>query len=73
MLVGRGAVNQKGPEMAFLTALRAFKQAGVKLPVNLVLVAEGEEEIGSTNFSTMLADPEVSAALRKSVGARSAC
>ena len=68
MLVGRGAVNQKGPEMAFLTALHAFKQAGVKLPVNLVLVAEGEEEIGSTNFSKMLADPEVSAALRKSVG-----
>jgi acetylornithine deacetylase/succinyl-diaminopimelate desuccinylase-like protein len=41
VLVGRGAVNQKGPEMAFLTALRAFKAAGVKLPVNLVLVAEG--------------------------------
>ena len=68
MLVGRGAVNQKGPEMAFLTALRAFKQAGVKLPVNLVLVAEGEEEIGSTNFSKMLADPEVRAALKDSVG-----
>jgi acetylornithine deacetylase/succinyl-diaminopimelate desuccinylase-like protein len=67
-LVGRGAVNQKGPEMAFLTALRAFRQAGVELPVNLVLVAEGEEEIGSTNFSKMLADPEVSAALRRSVG-----
>jgi len=47
-LVGRGAVNQKGPEMAFLTALHGFKTAGVKLPVNLVLVAEGEEEIGST-------------------------
>ena len=59
-LVGRGAVNQKGPQMAFLTALHAFKTAGVKLPVNLVLVAEGEEEIGSTNFPTLLADPEIS-------------
>lgn len=68
MLVGRGAVNQKGPEMAFLTALHAFKKAGVKLPVNLVLVAEGEEEIGSTNFATMLADPEVAAAMKRSVG-----
>jgi acetylornithine deacetylase/succinyl-diaminopimelate desuccinylase-like protein len=67
-LVGRGAVNQKGPEMAFLTALRAFRTAGIKLPVNLVLVAEGEEEIGSTNFSRMLADPEVAAALERSVG-----
>ncbi len=67
-LVGRGAVNQKGPEMAFLTALHGFKQAGVKLPVNLVLVAEGEEEIGSTNFPSMLADPEVKAAVQRSVG-----
>jgi acetylornithine deacetylase/succinyl-diaminopimelate desuccinylase-like protein len=68
VLVGRGAVNQKGPEMAFLTALRAFKASGVKLPVNLVLVAEGEEEIGSTNFPKMLADPEVAAAVKRSVG-----
>ena len=58
-IVGRGAVNQKGPETAFLSALRAFKTAGVKLPVNLVLVAEGEEEIGSPHFPQALADPEV--------------
>jgi acetylornithine deacetylase/succinyl-diaminopimelate desuccinylase-like protein len=67
-LVGRGAVNQKGPEMAFLTALKAFRDSGVKLPVNLVLVAEGEEEIGSTNFSRLLADPEVAAAVKRSIG-----
>lgn len=68
VLVGRGAVNQKGPEMAFLTALHGFKKAGIRLPVNLVLVAEGEEEIGSTNFPKMLADPEVAAAVKRSVG-----
>ena len=67
-LIGRGAVNQKGPEMAFLTALHAFRKSGVKLPVNLVLVAEGEEEIGSTHFANLLADPEVAAAMRRSVG-----
>jgi len=67
-LVGRGAVNQKGPETAFLTALRAFKTAGVKLPVNLVFVAEGEEEIGSTHFSQIVTQPEVRAALEKAVG-----
>ena len=49
--------------MAFLTALKAFKDSGTRLPVNLVLVAEGEEEIGSTNFMKMVADPEVKAAL----------
>jgi acetylornithine deacetylase/succinyl-diaminopimelate desuccinylase-like protein len=67
-LIGRGAVNQKGPEMAFLAALKAFKDSGTKLPVNLVLVAEGEEEIGSTNFARLVADPEVKTALEKSVG-----
>jgi acetylornithine deacetylase/succinyl-diaminopimelate desuccinylase-like protein len=54
--------------MALLTALHGFKEAGVKLPVNLVLVAEGEEEIGSTNFPRMLADPEVRSAVQRSVG-----
>src|ERR1041384_2841942 len=50
ILVGRGAVNQKGPEAAFLAALHAIRGAGRKLPVNLVFVAEGEEEIGSPHF-----------------------
>ena len=58
-IVGRGAVNQKGPETAFLAALHAFRAAGVKLPVNLVLVAEGEEEIASPNFHQIIAEPEV--------------
>ncbi len=68
VMVGRGSVNQKGPETAFLMALRAFKTAGVKLPVNLVLVAEGEEEIASPNFSQVVGQPEVRAALEKAVG-----
>ena len=67
-IVGRGAVNQKGPEAAFLAALHAFKDAGVKPPVNIALVAEGEEEIGSTHFREITADPEVNAALRNAVG-----
>ena len=67
-IVGRGAVNQKGPEMAFLAALRAFRAAGVKLPVNVVLVAEGEEEIGSPNFAEIVRDPEVMAALKRASG-----
>ena len=41
-LVGRGAVNQKGPEMALLAAIKAIQASGRKLPVNLVLVAEGD-------------------------------
>jgi len=68
IMVGRGTTNSKGPEMACLAALHAFKGAGVKLPVNLVLVAEGEEEIASPNFRQVVFKPEVEAALRKCVG-----
>ena len=67
-IVGRGAVNQKGPEMAFLAAIKAIQASGRKLPVNLVLVAEGEEEVASTNFAQVVAVPEVQAALAKTIG-----
>src|SRR5947199_8494770 len=67
-LIGRGAVNQKGPEATFLAALHAIRGAGRKLPVNLVFVAEGEEEIGSPHFPQIVRRPEVLAALRRSVG-----
>ncbi len=68
VLVGRGAVNQKGPEAAFLAALHAIRGAGRKLPVNLVLVAEGEEEIGSPHIGQIVHRPEVEAALRRCIG-----
>ena len=67
-VVGRGAVNQKGPESALLAALHAFKAANVKLPVNLVLIAEGEEEIGSPHFRELATKPKVMAALKKCEG-----
>ena len=68
VIVGRGAVNQKGPEGAFLAALHAIRGAGRKLPVNLVLVAEGEEEIGSPHFPQVVRRPEVMQALSKCAG-----
>jgi len=68
VMMGRGAVNQKGPEAAFLAALHAMKAANRKLPVNLVLVAEGEEEIGSVHISQIVRMPKVQAALAKTVG-----
>ncbi len=68
VIVGRGAVNQKGPESAFLAALHAIRGAGKKMPVNLVLVAEGEEEIGSPHIPQLVRRPEVEAALRNVVG-----
>ena len=68
VLMGRGAVNQKGPESAFLAALHAIRGAGKKVPVNLVLIAEGEEEIGSPSFKNAIANAEVRAALDRCSG-----
>ena len=68
ILVGRGAVNQKGPEAAFLAALHAIRGAGRKIPVNFVFVAEGEEEIGSPHFPQVVHRPDIQAALAKCQG-----
>lgn len=68
VLMGRGAVNQKGPQASMLAALHAIRGAGRKIPVNLVLVAEGEEEIGSPNFPQIVREPEVQSALSKCSG-----
>ena len=68
VVLGRGAVNQKGPEATFLAALHAIRGAGKKIPVNFVLVAEGEEEIGSPHFPQIVRRPEVIAALKRCDG-----
>lgn len=68
VMMGRGAVNQKGPEAAFLSALHAIRAAGRDMPVNLVLVAEGEEEIGSPHIGQIVGKPEVESALAGTIG-----
>ena len=67
-VVGRGATNQKGPEATFLAALHAIRAAGRRLPVNLVFVAEGEEEIGSPHFPQVVQRPDILASVRKCSG-----
>jgi acetylornithine deacetylase/succinyl-diaminopimelate desuccinylase-like protein len=55
VLIGRGATNSKGPEMTELNAFMAIKQANGKLPVNLIIIAEGDEErmsMGLNKFVT---------------------
>jgi len=66
--MGRGAVNQKGPQNSFLSALMAFKATGKKLPVNLVLVCEGEEEIASPHFGEIVNSPDVFPHMKSCVG-----
>jgi len=49
-LVARGAINTKGALRAFLNACESIKAAGEEIPVNLMFVAEGEEELGSRHL-----------------------
>jgi acetylornithine deacetylase/succinyl-diaminopimelate desuccinylase-like protein len=44
VLIGRGATNSKGPEMAYWNALMSIKAVAGKLPVNIIFVGEGDEE-----------------------------
>jgi acetylornithine deacetylase/succinyl-diaminopimelate desuccinylase-like protein len=54
VLMARGATNQKGPERAFLNAIDSIVKTEGKLPVNLLVVAEGEEELGSPNYPQVI-------------------
>ena len=50
VLMARGATNQKGPERAFLNALESIIAVDGTLPINIMVTAEGEEELGSPNY-----------------------
>ncbi len=50
VIMARGATNQKGPERAFLNALESIIAVKGTLPVNLMVAAEGEEELGSPHY-----------------------
>ncbi|HSR10679.1 MAG TPA: M20/M25/M40 family metallo-hydrolase, partial [Thermodesulfobacteriota bacterium] len=49
-IVARGARNQKGPNMAFIHALKAIQAVTGDIPVNVMFAIEGEEEMGSLNL-----------------------
>jgi acetylornithine deacetylase/succinyl-diaminopimelate desuccinylase-like protein len=49
-LYGRGVADNKGDTTSRIWALKAFKETGTDLPVNIKFVVEGEEEIGSVHL-----------------------
>jgi acetylornithine deacetylase/succinyl-diaminopimelate desuccinylase-like protein len=49
-LYARGAADDKGAISAFLGAIAAYRKTTNQLPVNIKMVVEGEEEIGSKNL-----------------------
>jgi acetylornithine deacetylase/succinyl-diaminopimelate desuccinylase-like protein len=54
IIVGRGAEDDKGQLMTFVEACRAWKSVTGSLPVDMTIVIEGEEEVGSKNFVPFL-------------------
>ncbi len=58
VIMARAATNQKGPERAFFNALESILAVEGTLPVNLMIAAEGEEEIGSPNYPEVIAKYE---------------
>jgi acetylornithine deacetylase/succinyl-diaminopimelate desuccinylase-like protein len=64
--VGRGAENNKGPLAGMLVAVEALLAAD-RLPANVEILIEGEEESGSTGLRKYLLDPATP--VRRSVAA----
>jgi acetylornithine deacetylase/succinyl-diaminopimelate desuccinylase-like protein len=54
IIVARGAQDDKGQLMTFVEACRAWKSVTGSLPLDLTIVIEGEEEVGSKNFVPFL-------------------
>lgn len=49
-IVARGALNSKGPLMAFLNAVQSIQATAGEAPVNMIFIIEGEEEQGSRHL-----------------------
>jgi acetylornithine deacetylase/succinyl-diaminopimelate desuccinylase-like protein len=54
IIVARGAEDDKGQLMTFVEACRAWKSVTGSLPLDITILLEGEEEVGSKNFVPFL-------------------
>jgi len=54
-IYGRGTVDDKGQVLMHLAAIEAHLRLRGRLPLNVKVIVEGEEEIGSASFEAFLA------------------
>src|SRR5215467_4956370 len=54
IIVARGAEDDKGQLMTFVEACRAWRSVTGSLPLDVTMLIEGEEEVGSKNFVPFL-------------------
>jgi acetylornithine deacetylase/succinyl-diaminopimelate desuccinylase-like protein len=55
-IFARGSVDDKGQLFLHIKALEAHLATRKKLPVNVVVIAEGEEEVGSEHLASFVAE-----------------
>jgi acetylornithine deacetylase/succinyl-diaminopimelate desuccinylase-like protein len=53
-LYARGSADDKGQVFIHLKAIEAYTKNGVPLPVNIKMLIEGEEEVGSANLDAFV-------------------
>jgi acetylornithine deacetylase/succinyl-diaminopimelate desuccinylase-like protein len=56
IIIARGACDDKGQAMTFVEACRAFKAVTGKLPLDITMLIEGEEECGSKHLFDFVKD-----------------
>ena len=56
IIVARGACDDKGQAMTFVEACRAFKAVTGRLPLDITMMIEGEEECGSKHLFGFVRD-----------------
>jgi acetylornithine deacetylase/succinyl-diaminopimelate desuccinylase-like protein len=55
-IFARGATDDKGQVLVHLKSIQAHLKVHKKLPINVKIIIEGEEEIGSPNLETFIKD-----------------
>ena len=68
VIYARGATDNKSGVLAFVRAARAFREVQGRLPVNLIYLFEGEEEMGSPHLEEWVLNNQALCRCDASVG-----